>query len=155
MGDFTAVTGIYERARVFMAANGNPTQWGNSSPDAQLVLSDIKNNGYVVVENNQIIGAFYFEDNAHEPVYDSIDGAWLDDMPYAVIHRCAVKENAKGVGQYILDWCHNMSGSIRIDTHRNNTPMKNLLIKNGYVYCGKVQYEKDDGERLAYQKHIP
>ena len=153
--DYDDVMDVYARARVFMAANGNPTQWGDSSPDAHVVMSDMEKNGYVVVEDNQIIGAFYFEEDAYEPVYDSIDGAWPDDAPYAVIHRCAVRNSSKGIGQFILDWCFGRYGNIRIDTHRNNVPMKNLLNKNGFEYCGKVQYNKDDGERVAYQKRIP
>ena len=39
-----------------------------------------------------------------------------------------------------------------IDTHENNTPMRNLLIKNGYKYCGKIQLSGGFGERMAFQK---
>ena len=152
MEDLDIVMDIYARARAFMAANGNPTQWGDSSPEAHVIMADMDNNGYVVIEDGHIVGAFYFEENAHEPAYDSIEGAWPDDKPYAVIHRCAVRDNAKGVGQFILDWCISKFDNVRIDTHENNTPMKNLLGKNGYKYCGKVWYDKADGERIAFQK---
>jgi len=152
--DIAAVLSIYEHARSFMAANGNPTQWGNSSPPVEIVLSDTEHCGYIVEEDDQVIGVFYFEKNANEPAYDSIDGAWINDRPYAVVHRCAVKENSRGVGQFILDWCFSRYDNIRIDTHENNTPMKNLLKKNGYVYCGKVMYNKENGERIAYQKCV-
>lgn len=136
-----------------MAANGNPTQWGDSSPPVENVMSDAENNGYVVIEDGRIIGVFYFEENAHEPAYDSIEGSWINDEAYAVVHRCAVIENTRGIGQLILDWCFGRYNNIRIDTHEDNTPMKNLLSKNGYVYCGKVMYNKVNGERIAYQKY--
>ena len=154
-GDFEAIMDIYARARAFMAANGNPTQWGDSSPGASIVEADIADNGYVVVEGGQIVGVFYFEENAREPAYDSIEGSWQDETPYAVIHRCAVRKNAGGVGQFILDWCFERFGNIRIDTHVNNTPMRNLLGKNGFTYRGVVRYEKADGDRIAFQKHFP
>ena len=150
--DLIAIFDIYTHARAFMAENGNPTQWGDSSPSAEIVKADAEENGYVVVEDDNVIGVFYFEENAHEPAYDSILGAWINEQPYAVVHRCAVKENSMGVGQFILDWCYSRFNNIRIDTHEDNTPMKNLLGKNGYKYCGKVMYNKKNGERIAYQK---
>ena len=150
--DISDVFDIYERARVFMSANGNPTQWGASSPSEQIIMSDLDNYGHVVVEDGQVVGVFYFEENAHEPAYDIITGEWMNEQPYAVIHRCAVKENAKGVGQFILDWCFSKFDNIRIDTHEDNTPMKNLLRKNGYNYCGIVKYNKENGARIAFQK---
>ena len=153
MEDLNDLTDIYSRARAFMAANGNPTQWGNTTPSIEMIMADIDSAGYVVVEDGVITGAFYFMTDAHEPAYDSIEGAWLNDKPYAVVHRCAVRESSKGVGQFIMDWCFNLSGNIRIDTHKRNTPMKNLLGKNGFVYCGTVMYDKIDGERVAYQRY--
>ena len=152
--DLDAILEIYSRARAFMAANGNPDQWGDSTPGADVVLSDIECDGYVVTDGGQTVGAFFFEINAHEPAYDFIDGEWLNDARYAVIHRCAVRDNANGVGQFILDWCFGKFDNIRVDTHENNVPMKNLLRKNGFTYCGKVMYNKANGERIAYQKRV-
>ena len=152
--DIEAVLEIYSHARAFMAASGNPFQWGDSSPPAEVVMSDAESDGYVVVEDSQIIGVFYFKVNAYEPAYDYIDGAWISNMPYAVIHRCAVRDNAKGIGQFILDWCSSRFSNIRVDTHEDNAPMKNLLSKNGFIRCGKVYYNKANGERIAFQKCI-
>lgn len=155
--DIDRVMNIYEIARKFMAENGNPTQWGNSFPELELIENDVKKDGYVIIEDNQVVGVFVLKENHHELAYDDIDGKWLNDKPYAVIHRCASDGIHKGVGKFLLDWCFNKCDNIRIDTHENNIPMQNLLAKNGYKYCGKIYYTakdygKDYGERLAYQR---
>lgn len=149
--DLKEIINIYETAREFMASNGNPTQWGNNFPNIELIKGDVQKDGYVVIQDNQVIGVFVFTENAHEEAYYDIDGEWLNDKPYAVIHRCATGGTHKGVGQFLLEWCFNKFGNIRIDTHKNNIPMRNLLNKNGYKYCGKIYY-KDHGERIAFQK---
>ena len=155
--DVDIIMDIYSRARKFMAKNGNLTQWPNSYPNIELVKSDVEKDGYVVIENEQVIGVFVLEENANEPAYNTIEGAWLNDKPYSAIHRCATGGTVKGVGQFLLDWCFNKCDNIRVDTHEDNIPMKNLLNKNGYKYCGKVYYTAKDygedyGERIAFQK---
>lgn len=150
--DINAIMKMYEKSRKYMKENGNPTQWGDTFPSLELVKKDILKDGYVVIENVQIIGVFVLEENAHEHAYEVIDGNWLNEKPYAVIHRLATGGTHKGVGKFILEWCFKKFNNIRIDTHEDNIPMKNLLYKNGYKYCGKICY-KDHGERIAYQKY--
>ncbi|MFR2460126.1 MAG: GNAT family N-acetyltransferase, partial [Christensenellales bacterium] len=41
-GDLDAIMAIYASARKYMAANGNPTQWGNGYPARELLESDIE-----------------------------------------------------------------------------------------------------------------
>ena len=149
--DIDKICEIYEIARKFMAKNGNPTQWGDSYPTRDLVMGDIEKNGYVVVEGDRIIGVFVLEENADEEAYRTIDGKWKSEAAYGVVHRCASRGMQKGVGQFLLDWCFSKTGNIRIDTHEDNAPMKKLLAKNGYEYCGKIYYPKA-GERIAFQK---
>ena len=149
--DLEKVMYIYKESREFMVKNGNPGQWGNDFPKKELVESDIKKDGYVVVDNSGIIGVFVLSDR--EETYDAINGNWLNDEPYGVIHRIAAAGTRTGAGQFILDWSLNKVGNIRIDTHEDNVPMLKLLKKNGYKYCGKVSY-KNRGERLAFQKII-
>lgn len=40
--DLEQIMQIYAYARSFMAANGNPTQWGDSYPPRQMIEDDIK-----------------------------------------------------------------------------------------------------------------
>jgi len=147
--DLDKVMEIYKVSREFMAANGNPNQWGDNYLNRESIKSHINNDGYVVVSDGEVVGVFVLQD--YEPVYDSIDGSWLNDELYGVIHRLASGGTHKGVGQFILDWCLNKTGNIRIDTHEDNVPMLKLLKKNGYTYCGKVSFG-EHGERMAFQK---
>ena len=49
--DLQKILEIYESARAFMAANGNPNQWGRTHwPPKSLILEDIRTgHGYVVL----------------------------------------------------------------------------------------------------------
>ena len=59
--DFTAILQIYEKARNFMTANGNPNQWGKTYPDEKVVIEDIaRENLYTVRDDTGIHGVFYF-----------------------------------------------------------------------------------------------
>jgi len=147
--DLPAVMEIYGSSRKFMAENGNAGQWGEDYPSKELVESFIGKGGYAVMENGEITGVFILSDK--EDSYKSIDGQWLDDNPYGVIHMIASGGARKGAGQFILDWCLEKTGNIRIDTHINNIPMRRLLEKNNYIYCGIISLGVR-GERIAFQK---
>ena len=43
--------------------------------------------------------------------------------------------------------------SMRIDTHEKNIPMRNLIEKNGFVYCGKTML-RSFKDRLVFEKII-
>jgi len=151
-GDLERIWEIYETSRVFMRENGNPNQWDKEYPSYELVQSDIGKDGYVIEDDNgRIVGVFVLEENAREEAYENIDGAWLNDEPYGVIHRGATGGSRLGAGQLMLDWCFEKCGNIRVDTHEDNVPMLSLFKKNGYHYCGKIWYEKVL-ERVAFQK---
>ena len=152
--DIPQLLELYTHARKYMVETGNPNQWTEDYPGCEILLKDIKNGGYVILdESSVIIGAFILEENAHELAYDTIDGRWLNDEPYAVIHRCATLHNQKGIGQFFMDWCFEKCSNIRVDTHKDNLPMIKFLEKNHFTYCGIVHYEKV-GARLAYHKII-
>ena len=147
--DLDQVMDIYKASMEFMKQNGNTIQWPTGFLNRELIETYIEKDGYVVTENDKIVGVFVLSD--HEQAYDNINGTWLNDEPYGVIHRVASGGSRTGVGQFILDWCLDKVGNIRIDTHRDNAPMLRLLEKNGYKYCGRVSFE-NRGERMAFQK---
>lgn len=147
--DIQKVMEIYEESRNFMYKNGNQTQWPSSYPSRELIEGDVEKDGYVVVDGDEILGVFVL--SGTEEAYNVIDGAWLNDKPYRTVHRLASGGTRSGVGRFALEWCFNKAGNVRIDTHEDNTPMRKLLEKNGYKYCGKIVYE-NYGERLAFQK---
>ena len=60
--DIDEVMSIYASAREFMKESGNANQWGTSHPARSLIEQDIEAGlGYVVVENNEIVGSFFFK----------------------------------------------------------------------------------------------
>lgn len=154
--DFDRIMRIYARAREFMAAHGNPRQWGATNwPPEALIHQDIAaGNSYVCLDGGQIAGVFFFIQGPEiEPTYRVIEeGAWLDSGPYGVIHRLAGDGSAKGVGAFCLDWAYRQCGHLRVDTHQDNQVMQNLLQKLGFVHCGTIYVEEDDDPRLAYEK---
>ena len=151
MQDLDNVLNIYQTAREYMIRNGNDNQWGNIHPPKELIIDDIKQNkSHVCIKDKNIAAVFYFNIE-EEPTYAKIDGKWLNDLPYGVIHRIARAKDYKGVGTFCINWCYNQCNNIRIDTHKDNKPMLKLLDKLGFIYCGII-WLKNKNERLAFQK---
>jgi len=155
--DIDTIMQIYEHARRFMAENGNPNQWGPTNwPPQALIESDITaGNSYVCTDDSgKVIGTFFYIKGKNiEPTYAEItDGAWLDDSPYAVVHRLAADCSQKGIGTHCLEWVFTQSGHVRIDTHGDNTVMQKLLTKLGYTHCGTIYVVEDNYPRLAFEK---
>ena len=155
--DLETIMSIYARARSFMAAHGNPNQWGPTCwPPELLIRQDIADGNSYVCENDEgkITGTFFFACGPDiEPAYrDITDGAWMDDSPYGVVHRIASDGSEKGVGLFCLNWAYNQCGHLRIDTHGDNVVMQNLLRKAGFVRSGTVYVAEDHWPRLAYEK---
>lgn len=150
--DLDRILELYKNARAFMAANGNPTQWGTTNPPQNVIENDISTgHSYVCEANNNIIATFFF-DNCEEPDYATIyDGQWLNDAPYGVVHRITSDGTIKGTASFCLQWAYEQCKNLKIDTHRNNHIMQHLLKKNGFSYCGVI-YIKDGTERIAFQK---
>ena len=141
---------IYEGARSFMREQGNPTQWQGGYPYPDVVQSDIqKGQLYVICEENEIYGVFAFikED---DPDYAKIDGAWLNSLPYGVIHRVASAGKRGGIVADCVEYCLTQINNLKIDTHEDNIPMQKSLERIGFSKCGKV-YIARAGERIAFQ----
>lgn len=145
------IMSIYEKARHFMAQNGNPDQWGDAYPPEEMIRQDIlEGKCYVNLEGRNIRAVFYFAVEA-DPTYSYIEGAWRSDAPYGVIHRIAVGENGKGAAAECFDFAFSRCKNLRIDTHEKNIPMQRCLAKNGFLRCGII-YLEDGDPRIAYQK---
>ena len=152
MSRLDEIMAIYERARQFMAAHGNPTQWPSTYPPRDMIVRDIEAGLMFMCMAGDRLGAVFYFREGEEPDYARIwDGAWLDQEPYGVVHRIASAGTVKGAGSFCLSWAWQQCGNVRIDTHRNNVVMQSLLKKNGFEYCGVV-HARDGDERLAFQK---
>ena len=174
--DLPRIMEIYAGARSFMAATGNPNQWGPTNwPPEALIRQDIaRGNSYVCVSDaaegvapgahadanagvGRVIGVFFFAFGPDiEPTYRVItDGAWREDGPYGVVHRLAGDGSVPGIGTCCITWAFNQCGHLRIDTHPDNRVMQGLLAKLGFVHCGTIHVEEDDYPRLAFEKIAP
>jgi len=144
---------VYEAARRFMRANGNPNQWSGGYPSRALLQEDIeKKQLYVVLSetSKDICGAFVLLSDA-DPTYAYIEGeGWLSDAPYGTIHKVASNGTEKGVFVRCLAFARSRFDHLRIDTHEDNLPMQSAILKNGFSYRGIIYLENGDG-RLAYE----
>lgn len=147
--DLSIIKNIYAYARKFMVSTGNPNQWGNRYPSEELLIDDIsKNELYVCYDEKEIYAVFVFFIHVDE-TYNYIEGKWLNNDDYGVIHRIASIGSKKGIFSEVFDYVTNFVDNIRIDTHRDNIVMHNVLNKNGFIECGTI-YLKNGSERLAY-----
>lgn len=142
---------IFEIAKAFMVKTGNPNQWTATYPSTDMIEKDIANGeSYVCVQEGEIVATFAYSE-AGEETYRSIDGKWLNDKPYGVIHRVASSGKVKGVFSCIAEWAWKQNKNLKIDTHRDNKVMQRVILKNEFTYCGIIHLKNGD-ERLAYQK---
>ena len=147
------IMSVFEAAKEFMRKTGNDKQWVDGYPSKDFILGNIRDGGLYVclADDGQIVGAFYFKVE-DEPTYARIyDGEWLNDRPYGVVHRIASNGTQKRVGDACLQWCFEQCGNIRVDTHRDNLTMQNVLLRNGYTRCGVI-FVTNGTERIAFQK---
>lgn len=151
-GQLERILAVYDRARQFMRANGNPTQWQGGYPYRDILEEDIAAGQlYVVTEEEEICGVFAFIPG-EDPTYGYIEGAWHHNSPYAAIHRVASNGKAKGILAACVAYCAARCAHLRIDTHKDNHVMQSALEKQGFSYCGVIYLETGD-PRIAYDRY--
>lgn len=158
--DLPRIMEIYAYARAFMAAQGNPNQWGPTNwPPEDLIRGDIRRGcSYVCTDDGgRVIGTFFFDRGRDvEPTYRRIDdGCWIGSENYGVVHRIAGDGSVRGIGTFCIRWAYQQCGHLRMDTHGDNTVMQRLLAKLGFLHCGTIYVEEDPYPRLAYEKLPP
>lgn len=122
--DLPEILRLIAAARAFMVERGNPSQWPEGYPSAEQLSSDIaRGHSYVCVtpEYAGLVGTFYFAVE-EEPSYQHIEGRWLNDKPYGVIHRLAsmdVREASFVNASHLL-----LSTALRSEL----IPMKTILL---------------------------
>ena len=150
--DINAIMDIFAFARTQMAADGNPTQWGDGYPSREQLESDVQRGvSYVVEHNGQPCATFVFI-IGEDPTYAYIeDGQWLDDiLSYGTIHRIASNGKQRGIFHVVLNWCLAQCNNIRIDTHKDNKRMIHLIEQAHFQRCGII-YTRNNSPRIAYQ----
>ena len=152
MEDIPQLQALFSHARSFMLETGNPSQWTAAYPSEELLRKDIgSRDSYVVEDEKQTVIATFVLRGGVDPTYDVIyEGRWLNDAPYATIHRIASDGTRKGILHLVMQSAQLDYNNIRIDTHRDNQVMRNAIAKEGFVYCGIIHCWNGD-ERVAYQ----
>lgn len=142
---------VFAIARNFMIQTGNPHQWAASYPSTEQLLNDIATgDSYVCLHEGEIVATFVLR-GGNDPTYDVIyEGQWLNNDPYATIHRIASTGQVHGIFAAVLRFALEHYSTIRIDTHRDNHVMQHLVLSSGFKYCGIIHCWNGD-ERLAYQ----
>jgi ribosomal protein S18 acetylase RimI-like enzyme len=158
LADIPAMMEIFYQGQASLKALG-VNQWQNNYPNADVVGKDIENGtAHVLTENGSVIATATIIFN-HEPTYDQIyEGEWLSRGEFVVVHRVAVDNSyrMKGIASHILMEVEKMAiqaniPSLKIDTHKDNFPMRKTLEKNGFTYCGRIVL-LDGNSRVAYEK---
>lgn len=154
--DVPLIWEILQQAIARRKADGS-TQWQNGYPNPETVYNDIaKGVGFVLADGETIIAysAVLIND---EPAYDAIDGQWLSNSDFVVVHRVAISEDYLGQGLvqkmfgYFEDFAlQNNIHSVKVDTNFDNLPMLRIMEKLGYTYCGEVLI--NGGPRKAFEK---
>ena len=151
LNDLEAIMPIYDSARSFMTRTGNPNQWIEGYPTSTHISDDISHGCHYVIEHSElgIVGAFMFA-ITHDATYDIIEGSWLNDEQYGVIHRLASNGKLRGIAEICFDYCFSLINNIRVDTHQENKVMQMGILRYGFIHCGTI-YCHNGTPRLAFQ----
>ena len=155
-GDAPQIWDILEQAIIRRKEEGS-RQWQDGYPNSDVIQNDIyKGIGYVLTDDEAIIGysAVLIND---EPAYAGIEGKWLTNGDFVVVHRIAVSSDylGKGLSAQILKHIEELAlknniNSVKVDTNFDNPAMMRIFEKLGYVYCGEVYFR--GSARRAYEK---
>lgn len=149
--DIDEIERIYATAKQTMRESGNAFQWVDGYPQRSLIEGDIAAGELFLIEDCGRPCAVFMLSMEADPTYRDIDGSWLNDEPYGVIHRVGSDGTAKGILEAALGFAFTRTENVRIDTHRNNSIMRHLLQKAGFAECGTI-FCHDGSPRIAYHR---
>ncbi|MBR6767955.1 MAG: GNAT family N-acetyltransferase [Clostridia bacterium] len=154
IADLPAICDLFAKSRQTMKEQGID-QWQDGYPFSTDIEEDMKlDQAYVLVKESTVVGYFAYT-SGKEEVYEKItEGAFREDgYRYSSVHRVAVSPELRGhgLGGRVFDYATKLAHidhalSLRCDTHEDNKPMRSLLGKCGFQYCGVVYYERN-GQR--------
>jgi len=156
IADVNSIWEILQQAIIRRKEDGS-NQWQDGYPNVDVVQKDIDSRiGFVLIDGDTIIGycAVLIND---EPAYANIQGKWLTNDDFVVIHRVAIsgKYLGKGFAKKLMNFVeeyaiNNRIWSIKADTNFDNIAMMKIFEKLGYIYCGEVYFR--NSPRRAYEK---
>ncbi len=156
INDLPSIWDIIQKAIIRRKKEGS-NQWQDNYPNPKVLKNDLdQKQGHVLTNNTNILGYCSIGIN-NEPEYNKIEGKWLTNNDYIVIHRLAICEKylGKGIAKTILSQIEELAlkkniKSIKADTNADNFSMLHLLNKFEYTYCGIIYYS--GSARQAFEK---
>ena len=146
--DLERIEEIYAYARMFMAKNGNPNQWGKTNPPTAQLRQDIAEEKLFVITDGEVIHGVFFFWIGDDPTYKRIDGTWRSNLSYGTIHRIA-GDGSGGILKTAVAFAEDRIGHLRIDTHADNLVMQRAVTGLGFQRRGII-YLEDGSPRIAY-----
>ena len=161
-GDIPRILKITEDARASLRRH-RVDQWQGEYPTREIFENDIRIGECYVICHGDEVAAFFVHSEREEPTYaDITDGKWTADMPYCVLHRAAVAAEYRGTGvsAQLIKFVEQLTKdcgrrAVRVDTHKKNKPMQNLLRDAGFRYRGNILINSEPGHdphRQAFEK---
>lgn len=149
--DVDTILGIYESAKRYMRANGNFEQWNGPYPSAEVILNDIAGgNHYMAFDDDGQLLVVFALIFGEDPTYRVVEGGqWLNDKPYATIHRIASAGLRGGMVDAAVAYAFERVDNVRIDTHADNCPMLDALGRLGFSHIGVIRLA-DGSPREAF-----
>lgn len=154
--DLAGCMALIGEAKAFLKQHG-VDQWQDGYPEETDIAGDIAAQKGYVLADGAVLAAYCCIDFDGEPAYEGLQGSWLSDGPYAVIHRLAVSRAYKGQGlaKRLFAEAEAMAAaqdvrSVRVDTDENNTVMRSLIDGLGFTYCGTIWFA--GSPKIAFQK---
>nr|WP_018676773.1 GNAT family N-acetyltransferase [Riemerella columbina] len=134
-------------------------QWQDGYPNLETVKRDVNHQCGFVLKDNEVLLAYMALIKNNEPAYQNIEGQWLSDGDFVVLHRLIVNPNYAGQGLakkamlWAEDWAKQQQiDSLKVDTNFDNEAMLHIFKTLGYTYCGKVYFR--GSPRQAFEKRL-
>lgn len=156
ISDLNAIWKILQQAIIRRKEEGS-SQWQDGYPNPDVIEKDIERGaGFVLMDQEVIVGYVAILVN-DEPAYENIEGQWLTDGDFVVLHRVALSQDyvGKGLARRIMGFVEDYAvkngiNSVKADTNFDNIAMMKTFEKLGYLYCGEVYFR--GSPRRAYEK---
>lgn len=160
ISDIPRLLEISNDAKEFMKKNGL-NQWNNGYPNEKTFKNDVLDDiGYCVVKENIVIGYFALVFGKEKTYKKTYEGNFKYTGDYSTIHRLMIcgdyrgKNLTKDIFLYIQKLTQDkLVQFVRIDTHKDNIPMKKAIFSNGFTYSAIIHVE-DGSERMAFEKEV-
>ncbi|CDZ75143.1 hypothetical protein ING2D1G_1003 [Peptoniphilus sp. ING2-D1G] len=152
--DLAIINKIFKEGSEYLKNSGVDQWQGDTVP-----VAENEKDFYVLEDLGEVVAVGLVMD--YDLQYDIIyDGHWHYEENYLAVHKLATNKRfrRRGCATKLLKEIEDLAMDsdiyvIRIDTHNDNLPMNNLLLKSGYKRAGIVELI-DGGIRNAYDKKL-